>query len=167
MRSFIYRFPVHGSFLQVFQPWIQRRRIAYALHKQVMSGFLRRLKSRAIGKLVTDEGKPDVDVIERLFEKLDKDSNGVLSPEEIRGLVVGIQFDEVDMDVDDAVSKVIEDLDISEDSHVDKDEFVRGISRWLHKAMRSAGRSNGDGSLHIARVLKSFQRVHNRYLYAV
>lgn len=147
-------------FFQVFQPWIQRRKIAYALHKQLMSGILRQLKSHAVGKLITDEGKPNVEVMEKLFNKLDKDSDGRLSPDEMRGLVVGIQLDEMDMDVDDAVSKVMKDFDLSEDSLVDKNEFINGISRWLRKALRSAGGFSSDQSSPILRILRSFQRVN-------
>lgn len=125
-----------------------------------MSGILRQLKSHAVGKLITDEGKPNVEVMEKLFNKLDKDSDGRLSPDEMRGLVVGIQLDEMDMDVDDAVSKVMKDFDLSEDSLVDKNEFINGISRWLRKALRSAGGFSSDQSSPILRILRSFQRVN-------
>ncbi|OWM73371.1 sodium/calcium exchanger NCL-like [Punica granatum] len=146
------------SVYQVSQPWIQRRKFAYAVHKRVMSGILGQLKLRTIGRLLTDEGKPNTEVMEKLFEKLDKDSDGFLSPEEMRGLLVGIQFEEMDMNFDDAVSKVMKDFDISEDSHINKEEFVRGISKWLHKAMRSKGHFHCDESSKITRLLNSFQR---------
>ncbi|XP_042502305.1 sodium/calcium exchanger NCL-like isoform X2 [Macadamia integrifolia] len=41
---------------QVFQPWIQKRRLAYAKHKHVISGILKHLKKHALGRLLTDEG---------------------------------------------------------------------------------------------------------------
>ncbi|KAK4741731.1 hypothetical protein SAY87_025319 [Trapa incisa] len=149
---------VSYGFYQVFQPQIQRRKIAYAMHKQLMSGILRQIKSRAVGKLIDDEGKPNQEVILSLFQMLDKDSDGFLSPDEIRGLVVGIQLDEMDMDVDDAVSRVLNDFDLSKDSSIDKNEFIRGITKWLHKAMRSAGRSSRNEGSQISRLLNSFQR---------
>ncbi|KAK4789394.1 hypothetical protein SAY86_020713 [Trapa natans] len=149
---------VSYCFYQVFQPQIQRRKIAYAMHKQLMSGILRQIKSRAVGKLIDDEGKPNQEVILSLFQLLDKNSDGFLSPDEIRGLVVGIQLDEMDMDVDDAVSRVLNDFDLSEDSSIDKNEFIRGITKWLHKAMRSAGRSSRNEGSQISRLLNSFQR---------
>ncbi|KAF8408999.1 hypothetical protein HHK36_005070 [Tetracentron sinense] len=43
--------------------------------------------------------------------------------------------------LDEAVTRVMKEFDTSNDSHVDVDEFVRGISNWLTKALRSARRT--------------------------
>lgn len=51
---------------QVFQPWIQKRRLAFAKHKHVISGILKHLKQRALGRLLTDSGEPNIDVIKKL-----------------------------------------------------------------------------------------------------
>lgn len=57
--------------MQIFQPWIQKRRLAYAKHKHVISGILQDLKMRARGRLYKDDGEPNTDVIEKLvFVKL-------------------------------------------------------------------------------------------------
>lgn len=52
--------------MQVFQPWIQRRRIDYAKHKHVISGVLKHLKMRALGRLLNERGEPNREVIEKL-----------------------------------------------------------------------------------------------------
>ncbi|KAJ4975791.1 hypothetical protein NE237_000897 [Protea cynaroides] len=49
--------------VQVFQPWIQKRKLAYVKHKHVISGILKDLKARSVGRLLTDKGQPDVEVI--------------------------------------------------------------------------------------------------------
>ena len=49
----------------MFQPWIQRRRLAYAKHKHVISGILKHLKMRALGRLCTDEGTVDEEVLKK------------------------------------------------------------------------------------------------------
>lgn len=53
-------------FLQVFQPWIQKRRIEYAKQKQLISGILKLVKMHALGRLFTDDGEPNIDVIQKL-----------------------------------------------------------------------------------------------------
>jgi len=50
---------------QVFQPWIQKRRLAYAKHKHVISGFLRHAQMEALGRLLTSDGEPNVPVIKK------------------------------------------------------------------------------------------------------
>ncbi|XVE86381.1 hypothetical protein DITRI_Ditri18aG0030400 [Diplodiscus trichospermus] len=126
------------SLYQVFQPWIQKRRIAFAKHKHVISGILKHLSVRALGRLLTDDGEPNTTVIERLFMMIDENGDGRLSPAELRALVLGIKFDEIDMDIEDAVEKVMKEFDTSCDSFIDIDEFVKGISKWLNEAKRTA-----------------------------
>ncbi|KAL4620527.1 hypothetical protein ACB092_06G161300 [Castanea dentata] len=145
------------SLYQIFQPWIQKRRLAYAKHKHVISGILRNLKILTPGKLFKEDGKPNTDVIERLFKTIDQNSDGKLSAAELRALVVGIQFEEIDLDIEDAVAQVMEDFDKSHDSQVDVDEFVTGISRWLNRARHFAKSGKGQDDLSI-RLLNKFQQ---------
>ncbi|MBA0580152.1 hypothetical protein Gorai_022381 [Gossypium raimondii] len=124
---------------QVFQPWIQRRRIAFAKHKHVISGILRHLKKHGLGRLLTDDGEPDTEIIRKLFETIDENHDGGLSPSELRALIIGIRFEEIDLDQDDAVSKVIADFDTSRDNLVQEDEFVEGIMKWINEAKQTGG----------------------------
>ena len=52
--------------MQVLQPWIQRRKLAYVRHKHVILGLLRHLKQRALGRLLKEDGSPDTETIEKL-----------------------------------------------------------------------------------------------------
>ncbi|OMO74858.1 Calcium-binding EF-hand [Corchorus capsularis] len=124
---------------QVFQPWIQRRRLAYAKHKHVISGILKHLKMSALGKLLNDDGEPNTEVIRKLFATIDENGDGGLSPSELKAFIIGIRFEEIDLDKDDAVTKVMADFDTSRDSLVQEDEFVRGISKWIIEAKQTGG----------------------------
>ncbi|KAL6535952.1 hypothetical protein OROHE_012796 [Orobanche hederae] len=131
---------------QVFQPWIQRRRLAYAKHKHVISGILKNLKMRSLGKLSTDDGRPNDEVLTKLFMAIDDNDDGYLSHSELRALIVGIQFNEINLDENDAVEKVLKDFDASLDRQVDLNEFINGVGRWLEEA--KGGRvSNNAGSM--------------------
>ncbi|KAB2615958.1 hypothetical protein D8674_022546 [Pyrus ussuriensis x Pyrus communis] len=121
---------------QVFQPWIQRRRIAYAKHKHVISGILQHLKMR-FGSLLTDDGEPNEGNIIKLFYAMDQNGDGHISRNELRAMIVGLKFDEIELDKNDAVEKVMNDFDTSHDSQIDRDEFLFGISKWIHEAKRS------------------------------
>jgi hypothetical protein len=52
--------------VQVLQPMIQRRKLAYVKHKHVIVGLLKDLKKRALGRLLKDNGEPDEGVVEKL-----------------------------------------------------------------------------------------------------
>ncbi|KAK4804463.1 hypothetical protein SAY86_004280 [Trapa natans] len=119
---------------QIFQPWIQRRRLAYAEHKRVIFGFLSQIRKRALGKLLTEDGELDEEMVKMLFKKIDENGDGYLNAAELRALVVGIHFDELDLDEDDAVTKIIQDFDTSNDFQLDIHEFVSGLRKWLDRA---------------------------------
>ncbi|CAB4277403.1 unnamed protein product [Prunus armeniaca] len=138
---------------QVFQPWIQRRKIAYAKHKHVISGLLHHLTNQ--GRLLTEDGEPDEEIIKKLFKTIDQDSDGYLSFSELKALIVGIRFDEIELDKNDAVDKVMKDFDTSHDSKISVDEFVVGVSKWLNEAKR-AGNANSDPGHRKMKFLSDF-----------
>ncbi|KAL9443984.1 hypothetical protein AB3S75_017206 [Citrus x aurantiifolia] len=140
---------------QVFQPWIQKRRLAFAKHKHVISGILKHLRQRALGRLLTDSGEPNIDVIKKLFDAIDENKDERLSASELKALIIGIRFEEIDLDQDDAVSKVLSDFDTSNDSHIDIKEFINGIEKWLNEAMQ-AGTGSADPGPHTMKFLDDF-----------
>ena len=77
----------------------------------------------------------------RLFHKLDLDSNGSLSHAELRALIIGIQIDEIDLDTDDAVDKIMIEFDTSQNSSIEEDEFIVGLTKWIDEAKRSVANS--------------------------
>lgn len=73
-----------------------------------------------------------------MFETIDANKDGHLSAAELKALIIGISFEEIDFDKDDAVGKLLQDFDKTLDEQVDEEEFVRGIKHWLIQAMGGA-----------------------------
>ncbi|XP_076945681.1 sodium/calcium exchanger NCL-like [Bidens hawaiensis] len=129
---------------QVYQPNIQKRRLAFAKHKHVQSGILRYLKSKAFGGLLDDQGQPNREVLYRLFNSVDVNGDGHLSRVELRSLVVGMQLN-INLNEDDTVYKVMKEFDTSGDDEVYFEEFVTGIGNWLAEARLAKTYSPIDG----------------------
>ncbi|GJS98846.1 sodium/calcium exchanger NCL-like protein [Tanacetum coccineum] len=120
---------------QVYQPNIQKRRIAFAKHKHLRSDFLRNLKTHEkFGGLLDDQGQLNRDVLKRLFDSVDVNRDGHLSQLELRALVVGMQLTDISLNEEDAVQKIMKDFDTSGDDEVDFEEFLSGIVNWLDEA---------------------------------
>lgn len=51
--------------MQVFQPWIQKRKLEYVRYKHLMLGILTHLRQHALGKLLNDDGEPDPDIVKK------------------------------------------------------------------------------------------------------
>ncbi|MCI58806.1 sodium/calcium exchanger family protein, partial [Trifolium medium] len=83
----------------------------------------------------------------RLFATIDENKDGHLTHGEMTALVVGIQFEEIDLEHDDAVRRIMADFDTSRNQLIDEEEFVNGVCRWLQAARRSRAPA-GDAGPH-------------------
>ncbi|RAL38121.1 hypothetical protein DM860_000815 [Cuscuta australis] len=122
---------------QIFQPWIQERRLAYLKQKHIMSGVLRHLKKHALGRLYTDQGVPDRAVLRKLFNTIDSNGDDKLSHSELRALLVGIRLEEINLDENDAISNLMKDFDSSNNQCIEFEEFVAGVGKWLDEIQAS------------------------------
>ncbi|KAB1223556.1 hypothetical protein CJ030_MR2G011219 [Morella rubra] len=123
---------------QVFQPWIQSRRLDYLMLNYVQKNLL--------AGLLTAGSRPNTTVIRELFQKLDKDNDNLIAADELRALIIGVQIEGVGLSEDDYEAKVMEKFDISDDSHISETEFVQGVSNWLDQAQLSANDQGHDRS---------------------
>nr|TKS01922.1 hypothetical protein D5086_0000167540 [Populus alba] len=132
-------------FYQIFEPWIQKRRLEYVKYDEALLRILQLVQERALGRILTGEGAPNINAIQRLFRTIDENGDDRLSASELKALVIGIRFEEIDFDKDDAVSKLMKDFDTSNDNYIDETEFSNGIQKWHDKAMRVGGGSPDPG----------------------
>ncbi|KAL8141268.1 hypothetical protein V2J09_007289 [Rumex salicifolius] len=117
---------------QIFQPWIQKRRLEYIKHKRYVSGFIGRLKMHALGRLTDANGKLNDNVIDKLFASIDEDRDDYLVHSELRAFIIGTHLDEMKLDEEDLVEKVMRDFDTEQaDSRISLQEFKNGISKWM------------------------------------
>ncbi|XP_073128700.1 sodium/calcium exchanger NCL [Henckelia pumila] len=145
---------------QVFQPTLQRRRLAYAKHKHVISGILQQLKKQSLGKLCTEDGRPNEEVLQKLFSSIDDNKDGSLQRAEVRALILGIRFNDINLDEEDAVEKVMKDFDATRDSVIDYDEFKAGVGKWLEVAR--GGNGNHSSSMkYIDKFHQQTKREHD------
>ena len=93
-----------------------------------------------------------------MFQTIDENQDDNLTHNELRALVIGIQFEEIDLDHDDAVKRIMGDFDTSGNELVDQEEFVNGVCRWLQRAQR-ARVASGDAGPHTMKFLTDFHKV--------
>ncbi|KAL5716362.1 hypothetical protein ACHQM5_018071 [Ranunculus cassubicifolius] len=118
---------------QVFQPWIQNRKHEFMLQKFVNNVLLE--------KLVTSDRRPNVPTILELFKKIDQNNDNSVTLAEIKGLILGIQFQEGGgLEKDDVSELVLKEFNLSDDGRIDQSEFVRGISKWISDTIESKNR---------------------------
>ncbi|KAF7849239.1 hypothetical protein BT93_L1045 [Corymbia citriodora subsp. variegata] len=119
---------------QIFQPWIQKRRLEYVKHEYLILRIVQHLQQHASERLLTEDGAPKFHAIRRLFEEIDQDGDDAISPLELKELLLEIKFKHGHIDNDKAVDEVIKEFDIDSDQRISKDEFVTGFTKWLGQA---------------------------------
>ena len=87
---------------------------------------------------------------DRLFSAIDTNKDRSISKSELRALIVGINFEEIDLDKEDAIDKLMKDFDTSHNDEIDKGEFFEGIKKWLGKLkwMRPPSGDSGPHTKH-------------------
>ncbi|KAM3306707.1 hypothetical protein P3S67_013577 [Capsicum chacoense] len=131
---------VSGTFLlsyftyQLWDPWIQKRSLEYSKYENLLDAFLQHVQRHAKGKLVDEQGRPDIQVIERLFFETDKDSNKSITLVELENLVTDMQSGKVKVDKNYAISKILAAFDRNNDQKIDLEEFVEGYKKWIEEA---------------------------------
>ncbi|KAL6615167.1 hypothetical protein ACP70R_037437 [Stipagrostis hirtigluma subsp. patula] len=154
----------YSVYQAVFRPWIQRRKLAYAKHKHVISGILRHAQTQGLGRLLNEDGTPNESVIRKLFHKIDLDQSHSLYRAELHALIVGINFDEVDFDKADAVDKLMDDFDTSGNQVVEEQEFVEGMKKWLNEAKRTVPAGGAFHSMFIDEFHARTRQEHDELL---
>ncbi|KAL6197225.1 hypothetical protein ACLB2K_032834 [Fragaria x ananassa] len=129
-----FAFLVTYCIYQVFQPWIQNRRLEFLMSKYVQKTLL--------PSFLTASGDPNVSNIQEVFTRIDQNHNTSISAYELRALILGIQIGEVGLD-SDYVDKAMEDFDISGGSQISEQEFVDGISKWVNATPSANGQGQG------------------------
>ncbi|KAA8523970.1 hypothetical protein F0562_010599 [Nyssa sinensis] len=92
-------------FYQIFQPWIQKRRLEYVKHEHIVLDILKHVQKQTLRKVLTDDGAPNVAAIRR--------------------------FRKSHLDKEKAIADVMEELDPNGDKKITMDEFINGFTKWI------------------------------------
>lgn len=120
-------------FYQIFKPWIQKRRLEYVKYDEALLIILQLVQERALGRILTAEGAPNINAIQRLFEEIDKDGDDYISPSEVRQLLLDIKSTGMNINKDSASEELIKVLDLNDDKKITKEEFVHTFTKWLEE----------------------------------
>ncbi|KAI8525635.1 hypothetical protein RHMOL_Rhmol13G0245900 [Rhododendron molle] len=121
---------------EVVQPWIEERRHELVKIERLMSRILKHVQHQAFEAdgLVTDDGSPNVDRIKSIFEEFDSNHNKLISQSELKEVIQNIRFGKFQLDHDLVAENVMKDFDEDGDQMISEQEFINGITKWIHKA---------------------------------
>ncbi|XP_060193293.1 sodium/calcium exchanger NCL-like [Lycium barbarum] len=139
---------------QILNPWMQMRSLEYSKYENLLAGFLHHVQRHAKGKLINEQGDPDIDVLKRLFHETDRDANKCLTLAELENLILEMESGKVQMDKDYAISKILNSFDQNNDKKIQEEEFVDGCKRWIEEAKQIAQSDESNSRKTLRKVLK-------------
>ncbi|CAA0816020.1 Transcription factor TCP4 [Striga hermonthica] len=116
---------------QCFEPSIQKRRLMYIKHEHLVVDVLNHIQNQTTGKLLTENGSPNVTTIKRLFEEKDQDGDNTISFSELKDFLQEIKNQKLQSDKDNTTLEIMREFDINDDDKITMDEFVSGMTKWL------------------------------------
>ncbi|KAK4363968.1 hypothetical protein RND71_015326 [Anisodus tanguticus] len=120
---------------EILQPWLKKKREEHEMMKHILSDIFQHVEGTAIGTLYTEDGKPNIDAIRKLFESIDHNEDNVISRAELRQLITNIKFGAAPLDLDEKVDRIIKQFDVSGDEMISVEEFITGFSQYLHHSL--------------------------------
>lgn len=121
-------------FYQVFQPWIQKRRLLYIKHEHLVIDILKHVQNQTMGRFLTENGAPNLIAIRRLFEETDRDGDKHISLPELKEFLQEIRFREMSSEKDNVTEDIMKEFDADDDKKITMDEFVNGMTKWLDES---------------------------------
>ncbi|KAK3036296.1 hypothetical protein RJ639_031268 [Escallonia herrerae] len=134
---------------QVFQPWVQERRLEYIKHEHLVVDVLTHVQQQTMGRLLSEDGAPNVPAITRLFHEVDQDGDNYISFSELKELLQEIRFRKSHRDQDEILAEVMKEFDLNCDKKITTDEFVTVLTKWIDDTKRAM-----DKRYHTVRSLK-------------
>ncbi|CAL0333736.1 unnamed protein product [Lupinus luteus] len=119
------------------KPWIEHTRRERKVKEHIISEVLNRAQIDMVENLCTDDDTPDADAIRRLFHRVDSDGNGHVTKSELKVLVRNINLGEV-ADSEEAVTRIIHELDLNRDDEISENEFVEVFTNWINRKSSKA-----------------------------
>lgn len=96
----------------------------------------------------------------RLFERIDIDKDNSISQTELKALITDINFGKISWNEDEAVAKIMAELDLNGDQAISEEEFISVFEKWLDPSRTEEPKSSVSED-HVFQVRNSTQnRVH-------
>ncbi|CAH1425714.1 unnamed protein product [Lactuca virosa] len=116
---------------QVLEPSIQKRRLSYVKHENLVVDILKHLQEHTAEKLLTVDGSANLPAIKGFFTKIDHDGDNYISFSELKELLQDIKFRQLTWNKETRMEEIMKEFDKDSDSKVSMEEFVDRFTKWL------------------------------------
>eukprot|EP00250_Pteridium_aquilinum_P008145 c17713_g1_i1 orf=257-2572(+) len=125
---------------QIASPWLQKKKIEEARLQllrtsalQGISAFSTNLMMPSAVSFQEQAAGPSEGILQEIFASFDKNSDGRIEQDELRGLILGLNIDKGSFQDKEQVEKWFNEFDVNTDGMLSEAEFLFGFKNWANR----------------------------------
>ncbi|XP_047168145.1 sodium/calcium exchanger NCL-like [Vigna umbellata] len=124
---------------QVFKPQIEKTRLEYIKHDDLILRIFQRVEKQTLQKILADDGTPNVSAISGLYHEISQHGGKDLLASEVKELFFGSKLTDTDIK-EEQIADLLKVFDRNGDQIITKEEFVTGLTEYINQTKHALDR---------------------------
>ncbi|KAG4960755.1 hypothetical protein GLYMA_13G272300v4 [Glycine max] len=124
---------------QVFKPQIEKTRLEYIKHDDLILRIFQRVEKQTLQKILTDDGTPNVAAISGLYHEISQSGGKDLLASEVKELLFGNKLNDTNIK-EEQITDMLKVFDRNGDQIITKEEFVTGLTEYINQSKHALDR---------------------------
>ncbi|KAG4987103.1 hypothetical protein GLYMA_12G227800v4 [Glycine max] len=124
---------------QVFKPQIEKTRLEYIKHDDLILRIFQRVEKQTLQKILTDDGTPNVAAISGLYHEISQRGGKDLLASEVKELLFGTKLNDTNIK-EEQIADMLKVFDRNGDQIITKEEFVTGLTEYINQSKHALDR---------------------------
>ncbi|XLR34824.1 hypothetical protein S83_062724 [Arachis hypogaea] len=124
---------------QVFKPQIEKTRLEYIKHDDLILRILQRVEKQTLQKILAEDGTPNVNAISGLYQEISQHEGKDLSASEVKELLLKNKLSDTNIK-EEQIADMLKIFDKNGDQIITKEEFVSGLTEYINQTKHALDR---------------------------
>ncbi|CAJ1957211.1 unnamed protein product [Sphenostylis stenocarpa] len=124
---------------QVFKPQIEKTRLEYIKHDDLILRIFQRVEKQTLQKILAEDGTPNVAAISGLYHEISQHGSKDLLASEVKELLFGNKLTDTDIK-EEQIADLLKVFDRNGDQIITKEEFVTGLTEYINQTKHALDR---------------------------
>ncbi|KAK7324549.1 hypothetical protein VNO77_28193 [Canavalia gladiata] len=117
---------------QIFKPQIEKTRLEYIKHDDLILRIFQRVEKQTLQKILTEDGTPNVTAISGLYHEISQHGSKDLLASEIKELLFENKLTDTNIK-EEQIADLLKVFDRNGDQIITKEEFVTGLTEYINQ----------------------------------
>ncbi|XP_027355313.1 sodium/calcium exchanger NCL1-like [Abrus precatorius] len=132
-------FLISAFVYQIFTPHIEKTRLEYVKHGQLILRIFQRVEKQTLEMILTEDGTPNVAAINGIYNEISQQGTKDLLVSEIKERILNKDATETNIK-EEQIAEMLRIFDRNGDQIITKEEFVEGLTEFINQAKHALDR---------------------------